>query len=68
MENVTADFRQIIERLDLIKFELSFIKKHMVDADSILTEDDYEALMNYRKEKASGRLASHAQLKKDMGL
>ena len=40
----------------------------MVDSDAILTEEDYEALLEYRKEKAEGRLVSHDKLKKELGL
>ena len=31
----------------------------MIDIDSILTEEDYLSLQEYRKEKASGVLTSH---------
>ena len=34
----------IIQRLDEIKTELDFIKEHLVDVDSILTDDDLSAL------------------------
>ena len=59
---------QIIDELKLIKEDISFIKKHMVDVDSILTEDDYLALLEYRKDKNAGRLTSHEKLKKELGV
>ncbi len=40
----------------------------MVDTDSILTEKDYLILQEYRKEKASGMLTSHEDLKNEIGL
>ena len=40
----------------------------MVDIDRILTEEDYVALIEYRKEKDSGELVSHEDLKTSMGL
>ena len=36
-----------------------------VDADSILTEEEYLSLQEYRKEKASGTLTSHETLKQN---
>jgi len=58
----------VLEKLDKIGKEVHEIKEHMVDIDSIMTEDDYEALLAYRKEKTSGKLLSHEQLKKELGL
>ncbi len=40
----------------------------MVDIDSILTEEDYISLQAYRKEKASGILISHKDLKNELGI
>lgn len=51
-----------------IEKDLAEIKEHMVDIDSILTEDDYAALSEYRTEKAKGRLVMHEDLKKELGL
>ena len=36
-----------------------------VDVDSILTEEDYLSLQEYRKEKESGTLTSHESLKQN---
>jgi len=44
------------------------IKQHMVDIDSIMTEEDYLALIDYRKEKSANKIISHEQLKKQLGL
>ena len=44
------------------------IKARMVDADSILTEEDYKALIAYEKEKKAGKLVSHKKLKKELGI
>lgn len=60
--------QMVMEKLDQIEKEVHQIKDHMVDIDSIMTEEDYEALLAYRKEKASGNLISHEQLKKEIGL
>jgi len=44
------------------------IKEHMVDIDSIMTEDDYKALQEYKIEKSEGKLTSHEELKQELGL
>ena len=59
---------EIKHELRVIREDLDFIKSHMVDIDSILTEDDYLSLQEYRKEKDSGILTSHEYLKKELGI
>jgi hypothetical protein len=54
--------------LEIVKKELREIKKHMEDIDSIMTEDDYEALQGYNTEKSEGKLTSHDELKRELGL
>lgn len=46
----------ILEKLEKIEKQVVQIKEHMVDADSIMTEKDYEALLEFRKEKAAGTI------------
>lgn len=58
----------ILQKLGRIEKEVETIKKHMVDVDSIITEEDYKALLEYRKEKESGRLFSHERIKKELEL
>lgn len=65
---MASDTRQILQELKVIKKELDFIKENMVDIDSVVTEEDYEALLEYRKQKSQGKLISHKQLKKELGL
>jgi len=60
--------QELTKELKTIKKELIFIKEHMVDIDSIMTEDDFIALQQYRKEKKDGKLISHDKLKKELGL
>ena len=47
--------KMIMDKLDEIKSELDYIKSHMANVDSILTDDDLEALKqaeeDYKKEK-----------------
>ncbi|MCG7849217.1 MAG: hypothetical protein MIO93_08580 [ANME-2 cluster archaeon] len=62
------DSKEIRYELRAIKDDLDFIKSHMIDVDSIMTEDDYISLNEYRNEKESGKLISHEELKREMGL
>ncbi len=66
METVTLDM--IHRDLEFVKRELMEIKARMVDMDRIITEDDYKALQEYNMEKSEGRLTSHEDLKKELGL
>ena len=59
---------QILIKLGKIEEDIEEIKKHMVDSDSIMTEEDYEALLAYRSEKKSRKLVSHQKLKQQLGL
>lgn len=59
---------QILEKIDKIEKDIASIKTKMVDADSIMTEDDYKALLDYRKEKSAGEFVSHEKLRKELGL
>ncbi|KAF5410403.1 MAG: hypothetical protein C5S43_04795 [Candidatus Methanocomedens sp.] len=60
------DSKEIRYELRAIKDDLDFIKSHMIDVDSIMTEDDYISLNEYRNEKESGKLISHEELKREM--
>ncbi len=57
---------ELIDELKSIKKKISFIEEHMVDVDSILTEEDYIALQDYRNEKKTNKLISHEKLKKEL--
>ncbi|MBC2697584.1 MAG: hypothetical protein HF976_03770 [ANME-2 cluster archaeon] len=62
------DSREIRHELRVIREDLDFIKGHMVDVDSIMTEEDYLSLKEYKDEKSSCKLTSHEDLKREMGL
>ncbi len=59
---------KIQKDLEFVKKEITEIKEHMVDIDSIMTEGDYKALQDYIKEKSEGKLKTHEDIKKEMGL
>ena len=60
--------QSIMKKLEDIQKQLKAIQERMVDADSIMTEEDYTALLDYRTEKKAGKLVSHGQLRKELGL
>ena len=50
-----SETKQIFEKLDDIKSELIYLKKHMVDLDLVLTQDDIESLKEAEKDLKEGR-------------
>lgn len=58
----------MMNELKVIKKDLEILKDYMVDIDCIITEEDYLALNEYRKEKDSGELVSHEDLMISMEL
>jgi hypothetical protein len=63
---MTSDYS--FNEIDFVKERILEFEKQMVDIDSILTEDDYAALLESGTEKANGKLTSHEDLKKELGL
>lgn len=59
---------QVLQKLGEIEKEIRYIKENMLDADSIMTEEDFEALLDYRKDKKAGKLVSHEDVKKELGM
>ena len=47
--------KQILEKLDELKSELDYIKKHMVDMDTALTDEDIESLKEAEKDFKTGK-------------
>ena len=60
--------QQILKKLDDIKSELDYIKKHIIDIDVILTEDDVESLEEAEKEFKERKTISLDNLKKELGM
>ena len=58
--------QEIINKLDMIKVDLDYIKKRIIDEDTIMDEEDYQELEEARKEFKEGRTTSLEDLKKEM--
>jgi hypothetical protein len=56
----------VMEKLNSIQSELDFIKEHMVDVDTILTEEDRADLAQARNEFKEGKTISLEKLKKEL--
>ncbi len=60
--------KDMISELKAIREDLDYLKEHMVDIDSIMTEDDFIAVMKAREEKKHGKLVKLEDLKKELGM
>ena len=47
---MAEETKQIIDELRNIRIDIEFIKQHMVDVDSIMTEEDSKALKEAEKD------------------
>jgi len=52
---MATETKMIMNKLNEIKTELDYIKKHMVDMDTVLTQDDAEALSHAEEDLKKGR-------------
>ena len=58
--------RLVLKKLDTIKVELDFIKKHMIDADTVLTSEESKRLDESLKEFKEGRTTPLADFEKEI--
>jgi hypothetical protein len=59
---MTVETKQIMDELKSIKEELHYIKDHMVDADTILTEEEKQLLNESIVNEKAGKLTSLEEL------
>ena len=52
---MASETKQILEKLEAIKLELDYIKKHMTDIDTVLTDDDIESLKEAERDLKAGK-------------
>ena len=52
---MSTEAKEILNKLELIKADLDYIKKHMVDVDLVLTDDDLEALEEAESDLKAGK-------------
>ena len=63
---MTNEIKQVMEKLGYIKSDLDFIKKHMVDADTILTFREEERLEESLEDFKKGKTTSLENFEKEM--
>ena len=63
-----SDISHIIEKLGKLQEDVDYLKKHIVQIDSEITEQDKVDFDEYEREKREGRLLSEQQLKKELDL
>jgi len=68
MKQKPVSMEQVFDELQSLKKDVSFIKKHMIDVDMILTEDDKQSLKEAEEEYAKGETTSLEDLKKELGM
>ena len=64
----TESIKIILDKLEGIEQELHFIKKHMVDVDTILTPEEEERLNLSLEEYKEGKTISLERLKPKVGV
>ena len=52
---MATEAKEILDKLETIKADLDYIKKHMVDVDLVLTDDDLEALEEAESDLKKGK-------------
>ena len=57
----------ILEKLEKIEKQVEDIREHMVDIDTILDQEDFQAIEEAEKEFREGKTISLEQLKKELG-
>lgn len=63
---MSAELAQVIQRLDVIKTELDYIKERVVDADMFLSKEDKEDLALARREFKARKTKTLQQLEKEL--
>ena len=52
---MATEAKEILDKLEIIKSDLDYIKNHMVDVDLVLTDDDIEALEEAESDLKAGK-------------
>lgn len=63
----TRTIQKIYTELKELKTEVSFIRKHMFDPDTIMTIDEAKRFNESMKELKQGKTTSLSALKKELG-
>jgi len=64
----TADLSRLFQELKVIKEDVTFIKKHMFDPDTIMTTEEARIFEQSIKEFKAGKTTPISKLKKELGI
>jgi len=67
-KSTIATLDDVYKEVKFVRKRVLEIEKHLLDIDNIMTESDFLALQSFHKEKNTGKLISHDDLKKEFGL
>ena len=59
-----TETRQILDELKVIKIELDYIKKNMIDKDMLLTNSERKLLKESYKNEKEGKLIYNEEMRK----
>ncbi|MEK6819516.1 MAG: hypothetical protein AABY10_06315 [Nanoarchaeota archaeon] len=69
MEQVTkSDIKEVLLKLAKIQNDMEYLKKHVKNEDIFLSEEEEKLLQDSYKNEKEGKLISHSQLKKELGI
>jgi len=68
METETKDAKEILAKLAKLQADMNYIKEHMIDVDTIISEEEEGRLDESLDEFKEGKTTSHEKLKKELGL
>ena len=63
---MTTDTKLILKELKDIKSDLNYLKEHITDPDTILSQDDIKALEEGRKDFKDGKTISLEDFEKEL--
>jgi hypothetical protein len=64
----TIDTKALFDELKSMKDDISFIKEHMFDPDSIMTNEEEKSHKQAMKELKEGKTTSLSSIKKELGI
>ncbi|MBW2969178.1 hypothetical protein KY314_03615 [Candidatus Woesearchaeota archaeon] len=62
------DIKKLYEEIKTVRQEIGFIKKHMFDPDSILTNTEAKRFEQSLKDLKQGKTTSLSEFKKELGI
>ena len=64
----TTTIKKIYDEIKVLKKDVTFIKKHMFDPDTIMTTEESKRFEESMKELKEGKTTPLSEVKKELGL